>query len=47
VRPTVGAILLEQSGERATQRSRYRTLEAISTVSDDAAVRLSAVPARR
>jgi transposase-like protein len=41
----VGAILLEQSDEWATQRSRYLTLEAISTVSDTATVRLSAVPA--
>lgn len=41
----VGAILLEQSDEWATQRSRYMTLEAISTVSDNATVRLSAVPA--
>jgi putative transposase len=41
----VGAILLEQSDEWATQRSRYMTLEAISTDSDTAAVRLSAVPA--
>ncbi|MGK7866353.1 IS256 family transposase [Falsiroseomonas sp. E2-1-a20] len=41
----VGAILLEQSDEWATQRSRYMTLEAISTVSDTANVRLSAVPA--
>jgi transposase-like protein len=41
----VGAILLEQSDEWATQRSRYMTLEAISTVSDTATVRLSAVPA--
>ena len=41
----VGAILLEQSGEWATQRSRHMVLEAISTVSDTAAVRLSAVPA--
>ncbi|MBD2620171.1 IS256 family transposase [Synechocystis sp. FACHB-898] len=40
----VGAILLEQSDEWATQRSRYMTLEAISTVSDTATVRLSAVP---
>src|ERR671933_1939813 len=30
----VGALLLEQSDEWATQRSRYMTLEAISTVSD-------------
>ena len=42
----VGAILLEQSDEWATQRARYMTLEAISTVSDTATVRLSAVPAR-
>jgi putative transposase len=41
----VGAILLEQSDEWATQRSRYMTLEAISTVSDTSTVRLSAVPA--
>ena len=41
----VGAILLEQSDEWATQRARYMTLEAISTVSDAATVRLSAVPA--
>jgi transposase-like protein len=41
----VGAILLEQSDEWATQRSRYMTLEAISTVSDTANIRLSAVPA--
>ncbi|MCX7790439.1 MAG: IS256 family transposase, partial [Chloroflexaceae bacterium] len=36
----VGAILLEQNDECATQPSRYMTLEAISTVSDTAAVRL-------
>lgn len=41
----VGAILIEQSDEWATQRSRYMTLEATSAVSDTAAVRLSAVPA--
>ena len=41
----VGAILLEQSDEWATQRARYMTLEAISTVSDNANLRLSAVPA--
>ncbi len=40
-----GTILLEQSDEWATQRSRYMTLEAISTVSDTDTVRLSAVPA--
>jgi transposase-like protein len=41
----VGAILLEQSDEWATQRSRSMTLQAISTVSDTATVSLSAVPA--
>lgn len=41
----IGAILLEQSDEWATQRSRYMTLEAISAVSDTGPVRLSAVPA--
>jgi transposase-like protein len=41
----VGAILLEQSDEWATQRSRYMTLEAIGAVSNTATVRLSAVPA--
>lgn len=39
------AILLEQSEEWATQSARYMTLEAISTASDNASVRLSAVPA--
>jgi len=41
----VGAILLEQSDEWATQRARYMTLETIGTVSDTAPVSLSAVPA--
>ncbi len=41
----IGAILLEQSDEWATQRSRYMTLEAISAVSDTGPVRLGAVPA--
>ncbi len=41
----VGAIILEQPDESATQRSRSMTLEATSTVSDTATVRLSAVPA--
>ncbi len=41
----VGAILLEQSDEWATQRARYMTLEAISTVSNTATARLSAMPA--
>jgi putative transposase len=40
----IGAILLEQSDEWATQRSRYMTLETISTVSDNPAVRLPAAP---
>ena len=37
----VGAILLDQSDEWATQLSRHITLEAISAVSDTAAVRLA------
>jgi transposase-like protein len=41
----VGAILLEQSDEWATQRSRYMTLETIGAVSNTAPVSLSAVPA--
>ncbi|MBV1797550.1 IS256 family transposase [Siccirubricoccus sp. G192] len=39
----VGAILLEQSDEWATQRSRYMTLETIGTLSDTAVVSLPAV----
>jgi hypothetical protein len=38
-------MLLEQSNAWATQRSRCMTLEAISAVSDNAAVMISAVPA--
>lgn len=41
----VGAILLEQSDEWATQRSRYMTLETIGALSNTAPVSLSAVPA--
>ena len=41
----VGALLLEQSDERATQRARYMTLEGIGTVSGTGPARLSAVPA--
>lgn len=41
----VGAILLEQSDEWATQRSRYMTLETVAAVSDTGHLRLSAVPA--
>jgi transposase-like protein len=41
----VGAILLEQSDEWATQRSRYMTLETIGAVSDTATVSLPAVAA--
>ncbi len=41
----VGAILLEQSDEWATQRARYMTLETIGAVSDTAAVSLPAVAA--
>ena len=40
----VGAILLEQSDEWATQRSRSMTLETISAVSNNEPVSLSAVP---
>ncbi|GGC73115.1 hypothetical protein GCM10011504_58190 [Siccirubricoccus deserti] len=39
----IGAILLEQSDEWATQRTRYMTLETIGTVSDNPSVSLSAV----
>lgn len=41
----VGAILLEQSDEWATQRARYMTLETIGALSNTATVSLSAVPA--
>jgi putative transposase len=41
----VGALLLEQSDDWATQRARYMTLEGISAVSDTGPARLSAVPA--
>jgi transposase-like protein len=41
----VGAILLEQADEWATQRARYMTLETIGAVSNTATVSLSAVPA--
>jgi transposase-like protein len=41
----VGAILLEQSDEWATQRARYMTLETIGAVSDTPRVSLSAVTA--
>ena len=41
----VGALLLEQSDEWATQRSRYMTLETIGAVSDTASVSLPAVAA--
>jgi putative transposase len=39
----VGAILLEQSDEWATQRARYMTLETIGTISDTASVSLPAM----
>ncbi|MCB4823612.1 IS256 family transposase [Roseicella aerolata] len=39
----IGAILLEQSDEWATQRARYITLETISTISDTAPVSLPAL----
>jgi putative transposase len=41
----IGAILLEQSDEWATQRARYMTLETIGTLSDTAPVSLPAVAA--
>jgi transposase-like protein len=41
----IGAILLEQSDEWATQRSRYMTLETIGALGDTAAVSLPAVAA--
>jgi putative transposase len=40
----VGAILLEQSDEWATQRARYMTLETIGALSNTTPVSLSAVP---
>ena len=41
----VGALLLEQNDEWAVQRARYMTLETIAPLSDDAIVKLGAVPA--
>jgi transposase-like protein len=41
----VGALLLEQSDEWATQRSRYMTLRTIGAVSDAASVSLPAAAA--
>ena len=41
----IGAILLEQSDEWATQRARYMTLETISAISDTTTVILPAVAA--
>ena len=41
----IGAILLEQSDEWATQRARYMTLETISAISDTTPVSLPAVAA--
>ncbi len=40
----VGAILLEQNDEWAVSR-RYMSLEALASLSDDAAVRPTAIPA--
>ena len=42
----VGAILLEQNDEWAVQRARYMTLETITSMRDDPAVSLPALPAR-
>ena len=39
----IGAILLEQSDEWATQRARYMTLETIGTIGDTAPVSLPAL----
>ena len=41
----MGTILLEQSDEWATQRTRYMTLKTISAISDTAPVSLPAVAA--
>jgi hypothetical protein len=41
----IGAILLEQSDEWATQRARYMTLETISSINDNPTVSLPAVAA--
>jgi putative transposase len=41
----VGALLLAQSDEWATQRSRYMSLESISAISDTGPARLSTAPA--
>jgi transposase-like protein len=41
----IGAVLLEQSDEWATQRARYMTLETIASVSDNPTVSLPAVAA--
>jgi transposase-like protein len=41
----VGAILLETNDEWAVQRSRYMSLETIAPLSDDALVKLPAIPA--
>jgi putative transposase len=39
----VGTILLEQAGEWAFRRTRYMSLETISTLSDDPVVSLPAI----
>ena len=39
----VGALLLEQNGEWAVQRARYKTLETIAPMGEDAVISLPAV----
>ena len=43
----VGAILIEQNDEWAVQRGRYKTLETIVPLSDNAMVRMAVTPARQ
>jgi transposase-like protein len=45
VKRLIGALLLEQNDEWATQRTRYMTLETIATLSDDRPVSLPPIAA--